>query len=300
VNFRIGGPARWFFEAKTSEEVAEVIKAAHADGLKWAVLGGGSNTLPSDEGFEGLVIQMANRHWTIDGEMVAAEAGVLSAFLSRKTCEAGFSGLEWAITLPGTIGGAVRGNAGCFGGEMKDILESVEALKFDDGLPYVVVYDKKECKFGYRDSVFKRNGLVVLTAVFRLTPDTPQGCAKRLEQNLAKRKKEQPSDAPSAGCMFKNFEYGNDDTVAKLAWKLNVPKPFLKHRRIPAGWLIDQVGMKGAKIGGAMVSEKHGNFLVNTGKATASDVIQLISMVKMKVRNEYGIQLEEEVQLLGF
>ncbi len=305
VNIRIGGPARWFFEAKSSKDISAAAKAANADDLPFAILGGGSNTLPSDDGFDGLVIQAANRNWSV-GQMsdvrgqVYAEAGVLSSFLARKTAEVGLSGFEWAISLPGTIGGGVRGNAGCFGGEMKDSVARVTALRLDGGNAEIVSYSAPECKFGYRDSIFKHNDEIILAAEFALKPAPAKDCMERLEAALSKRKTEQPLAQSSAGCMFKNFEYKDEIEIEKLKSRLDVPKEFLERKRIPAGWLIEQADLKGKKIGGAQVSDKHGNFLVNTGKATASDVVQLISLIKMKLRDGYGVQLEEEVQLLGF
>jgi UDP-N-acetylmuramate dehydrogenase len=300
VNIRIGGPADFYVEAKSSEEIAAAVEAALADGVPFAVLGGGSNTLPSDEGFRGLVIQAANRAWRIEDERVFAEAGVPSAFLARKAAEAGLTGLEWAISLPGTIGGAVRGNAGCFGGETKDVVVSVDALRVSDGRAEGVVYTNADCRFGYRESVFKRVHDVVLDVELELTPAPKAECMARLDAVLAKRKLEQPSDSPSAGCMFKNFEYDDEEEIAKLKSVLDVPPEYLEARRIPAGWLVEQADLKGMSVGGAQVSQKHGNFLQNRGDATASDVLQLISLIKMRIRDGYGIQLEEEVQLLGF
>lgn len=316
VNIRIGGPASYYLEARSSDELVAAVEAALADGLPFVVIGGGSNTLPSDEGFKGLVIQAANRAWRIDppspdgygGARVHAEAGVPSAFLARKTAEAGLTGLEWAASLPGTIGGAVRGNAGCFGGEIRDCVVSVDALRINRGpspqgtIPTVerVVYTAEDCRFGYRDSAFKRSPDVILDVELELRQAPKEECLKRLEDVLSKRRLEQPTGNASAGCMFKNFEYREESDIEKLKSRLDVPSEFLKRKRIPAGWLIEQADLKGTRIGGAMISEKHGNFLVNLGGAAASDVVQLISLVKMKVRDSFGIQLEEEVQLLGF
>lgn len=300
VNIRIGGPADFYLEARSSDEIASAVLAALADGVPFVVFGGGSNTLPSDEGFRGLVIQAANRAWSIEGERVYAEAGVPSAFLARKAAEAGLTGLEWAISLPGTIGGAVRGNAGCFGGETKDALASVDALRVTDGKIERVTYSPEDCGFGYRHSAFKRNADVVLDVELELKTAPKEECLAKLDAVLAKRKLEQPSDSPSAGCMFKNFDFKDESEISKLMSMVEVPKEFLAAKRLPAGWLIEQADLKGKKVGGAQVSDKHGNFLMNLGKATASDVLQLISLIKMKIRDEYGVQLEEEVQLLGF
>ncbi len=300
VHIRIGGPADFYFEAKTSDEIVGAVEAALADGVPFAICGGGSNMLPSDEGFRGLVIQAANRNWSVEGARATAEAGVLSGFLARKTAEAGLTGFEWAVSLPGTIGGAVRGNAGCFGGETKDALASVEVLRVVGGNVERVRIANTDCCFGYRESAFKHNGDIILSATFEFVPASREACLEKIDAVLAQRKADQPSDAPSAGCMFKNFDFKDEGELAKLKTRVDVPETFLKAKRLPAGWLIEQADLKGKSIGGAQVSDKHGNFLMNLGKATASDILQLISLIKMRVRDEYGIQLEEEVQLLGF
>jgi len=299
VNIRVGGPADLYLEARSSEEIADAVRAALKDGLAYVVLGGGSNTLPSDEGFRGLVIQAANRAWRIEDERVYAEAGVPSAFLARKAAEAGLTGFEWAVSLPGTIGGAVRGNAGCFGGETKDVLASVDVLRIGDGELRTATYTPQQCAFGYRDSAFKRASDIVLDVELELTQASKDECLVKLDAVLVRRKKEQPSENPSAGCMFTNVDYKEERDIAKLKASLEVPKEFLDRKRIPAGWLIEHAGLKGMKIGAAQVSEKHGNFLVNLGGASASDIIQLLSLIKMRVRDAFGIQLHEEVQLLG-
>jgi len=300
VNFRIGGPAKRYVVAKSSDEIVEAVVKARAENSPFVILGGGSNVLPSDEGYDGTVIQAANRAWSIDGETVVADAGVPSAFLARKTAEAGLAGFEWAISLPGTVGGAVRGNAGCFGGETKDVVESIETLHIADGAVERATVTNAQAKFGYRESVFKQNNDVVLSVTLKLKQEDAASVTKRLEEILAKRKKGQPAGEATAGCMFKNFDYQNVSEIEKLKDVVGeIPERFLEMKRVPAGWLIEQLDLKGKKIGGAMVSEKHGNFLLNDSTATASDIIQLISLIKTKVRDTYGIQLTEEVQYLG-
>ncbi len=300
VNFRLGGPATGYLEAKTPDEAVAAIRLAQQAGIPWVVLGGGSNVLISDAGFDGLVVQAAYRTWDIEGTRVRADAGVLSVFLARTTVQAGLTGFEWATGLPGTIGGAVRGNAGCFGGEMKDTVESVEV--------YDAVADERrtmtwtECKFGYRDSIFKHltPPPVILSVGMRLKPGDPVAGKARLDAVMRQRKEKQPQDASSAGCMFKNVTISNATDLWKLRQETDIPQEFLEAKRIPAGWVIDQAGLKGTKVGDAEISEKHGNFCLNRGTATAEQVVQLVSLVKTKVRNRLGIQLEEEVQLIGF
>lgn len=296
TNFRIGGPAKWLVEVRRVDELQQVIALAKTNEIPFVVFGGGSNTLASDTGFEGIVIKIAMRTYEIRGTIVRAEAGVLSSALARATANAGLKGLTWAISLPGTVGGGVRGNAGCFGGEMKDYLVGVEVLR--DGK--VEKVDKVDLQFGYRESVLKHNDDIVLTATFELEQGDAQELKAELDDKLMKRKSSQPLDAGSAGCLFKNYEVKSEEELQRLSQKLDIPSEMLSARRISAGWLIDQLDLKGKQIGQAKISNKHGNFLVNLGGATADEVVQLVALIKTRARNELGIQLEEEVAYLGF
>lgn len=303
TNFRVGGPARYFFDAPSSELLVKAVRAALELGLAYFVLGGGSNILVSDKGFDGLVIKVANRKWTVtETGTVTAEAGVLSAFLARKTAEAGLAGFEWAISLPGTIGGGVCGDAGCFGGEMRQAVTQVAVLTLENNQWLVANYSNSACQFEYRDSIFKHmNPLpIILSVEFQLKKDDPAACLARLNETLALRKEKQPLESSSAGCMFKNFEFDKESEVIQLKMKTTVPEVFLKAKRIPAGWIVDQLQLKGKQIGDAKVSDKHGNFIVNAGKATADQVVQMVSLIKMRARDEFGVQLHEEVQYVGF
>lgn len=309
TNFRIGGPAKYFVEVKSVDELKSVLLIAKTYNIATAMIGGGSNMLVSDHGFDGIIIKLLMREIHIDKNRVQAGAGVPMILLSRKVADACLSGLEWAITLPGTIGGAVRGNAGCFGGETKDHL--VEAVVLSNG--EVAVRSNAELLFGYRESVIKHSSDIVLSATFDLIPGDCDRIKQTMESNLAKRKASQPLDAGSAGCLFKNYEIQSDDELQRIQSKLDLPfevsvSPRISAgqprrettRRISAGWLIDQLGLKGFEMGGAKVSTVHGNFLVNSGTATADEVVQLIAFIKTRVRDAYGIILQEEVQYIGF
>ena len=312
TNFRIGGPAKWLVEVRTVEELQEVIKVAEAYKVDYVVFGGGSNTLASDAGFDGIVIKIAMRTYEIHGSRVVAQAGVLSSALARVTANAGLKGLTWAISLPGTVGGGVRGNAGCFGGEMKDHLVSVEVLRGSSGGKggEVEQVDKVDLAFGYRESALKHTDDIVLSATFELEEGDPQELKAELDDKLMKRKSSQPLDAGSAGCLFKNYEIHDETELQRLSQKLDIPTEMLsalgrsaatgEARRISAGWLIDQLDLKGKQIGQAKISDKHGNFVVNLGNATADEVVQLIALIKTRARNELEIQLQEEVAYLGF
>lgn len=298
LNFRIGGPAKYFVEAKSAQDIVDAVTIAREHSVEFFVLGGGSNTLVSDQGFEGLVIKAANRGIKIEGTRLYAEAGVISALAARKSAELGLRGFEWAISLPGTIGGAVRGNAGCFGGETKDNIVSATVLHADGSVSEVLA---KDLHFGYRHSIFKEPGNtdVVLAATFELTQGTKEEAMTLLEKNLQSRKATQPMGSASAGCMFKNFEFSSEEMIAKIAKDADIPEAMLKNKRIAAGWIIDQLGLKGLCVGDAQVSDEHGNFLMNVGHATAEDIAMLISRIKTRVRDEYGINLEEEVRFVG-
>lgn len=296
VNFRIGGPATWFAQVESVDELKAVCTLAKETNTNIFVLGGGSNTLVSDEGFQGIVLKLAMRNLQIEETTVVAEAGVISAVMARKTAAAGLRGFAWAVSLPGTIGGAVHGNAGCFGGEAKDYIVSVDVLRDCE----VVTLTKDELYFGYRDSIIKHSDDIVIRATFSFESGDPEVLKQVLAETLEKRKDSQPMTPGTAGCMFKNYEFKEIADIAKLQADTDIPESMIANKKISAGWLIDQMGFKGKKVGDAKVSEEHGNFLINIGNATASEVIQLISIIKMAARDRFGIQLEEEVQYIGF
>ncbi len=300
VNFRIGGPARYFVEARSTLELIDAVKLAQENSLPFFILGGGSNTLVSDEGFSGLVIKAANRNVRLEGTSVIAEAGAIAASVARLTADKGLHGFEWAISLPGTVGGGVRGNAGCFGGEMKDVVTSVKLLRQGK----VIEVPATEMHFAYRHSLLKdkeHKGDVVLEVTIKLAPGDRAQCLALLDKHLSGRKSSQPLGSSSAGCMFKNFEYHDPSEINKIQSKIAaIPEQMLAQRRLGAGWLIDQLDLKGFRIGDAQVSPQHGNFLINLGQAKAKDIVELIARIKTKARNEFGVQLQEEVQYLGF
>lgn len=316
TNFRIGGPARYYIETRTAEEVRAAIEAAREASLPWFALGGGSNTLVADAGFDGLVIQLANREVRVDGMKVIAGAGAISAAVARAAGDAGLTGFEWAISLPGTIGGAVRGNAGCFGGETKDVVESVSFFSpsrgegerpvprsLGEGGEGVGDMANAQCGFAYRYSAFKDHPYrIILEVTLALQPGDPAECQRRMNEHLTRRKTKQPLERPSAGCLFTNVEVRtlNAEQLNQLeratdgAWRSVVHDD-----QLPTGWLIEQLGLRGYRVGNVMVSEKHGNFVINLGQGTAVDVLAVIEHVKQRARDDYGIELREEVQRLG-
>jgi UDP-N-acetylmuramate dehydrogenase len=263
------------------------------------VIGGGSNLLASDDGFQGVVIQATDRTSSINGTTVSAAPGVFTGLLAKDAANAGLTGFEWGAGVPGTVGGATYGDAGCFGGEMRDVVSSVDAYDVTNGKR--VTYSNAECRFGYRDSRFKHEPHIILKTMLELKAGDKATARAKIDEIMGKRKESQPQGTFSAGCLFKNFEYTDDSALDILKRQGDeIPSAMLQHKRLAAGWLIDKLGLKGTIVGKAQVSPVHGNFLLNLGGARAQDVLALSSLVKMKVRDELGIMLEDEVQYLGF
>lgn len=316
--YKIGGRARFFVEARSRSEIVDALMWALEKNAPYFILGLGSNILVSDNGFDGLIIKISGGTMERKNDCVIAESGVKMAEAVNFTLSCGLVGFEWAIGVPGTIGGSVRGNAGCFGSDMKDSVEQVEA--FDAKKNASRIFSNPECQFGYRESVFKRQPeLVVLSAVLRMKPGDVGEARKRIQQysmarltsvsdpanreffNPKGRVSPQDIGTPTAGSIFKNVLWSRPDIdKEKLFSRFPNFKSYEKNPGISAGFLIDEAGLKGTKIGGAMVSTKHANFIVNDGTATASDVARLIAHVKDTVRDKFGISLEEEIQYVGF
>jgi len=304
TTFKVGGPAEFFFVAKSSDDLAKAAAVAKELALSFFVFGGGSNMLVSDDGIRGLVVKAMNQQFSIEGTTVVAEAGVPTGLLSMRCAEAGLTGFEWAVGVPGSLGGAVRGNAGAYGGETKDGLVSVRAWK--DGA--VVEMTREECAFGYRDSVFKHNpGWLVLSATFTFAVAAePEKAKEKLRQILLDRKAKQPVEFPTAGCMFANWTPATPEELEGLRHQLDLGAgdvvPVAANGTVPAGWIIEKAGLKGTTMGHVRVSEKHGNFFITDGQATADEVLQLTGMLKTKVRNmtDGRVQLFEEVEYVGF
>lgn len=294
TTFHIGGPARYFFIAKTTENIKRAIRAAREHDIPYFLLSGGSNVLVSDKGFQGLVIKVENTNYTIKGTKVWAESGVSVTTLVRETTQRGLAGLEWAGGLPGTVGGAVRGNAGAFGGEIKDSIAQVEVL---DKKGNKKMFSKKQSQFAYRSSLFKRKGFTVLSVTFELNKGNKEEIQATAKSHIEYRKERHPLEYPNAGSIFKNCD------VKKVSKKIQQefadvikqdPFPI-----IPTAAIISKAKVPGLRIGGAQVSEKHPNYIVNRGNATANDVVSLIKKVKQKIQTKFHIALEEEIQFVS-
>ncbi|PIP28092.1 MAG: UDP-N-acetylenolpyruvoylglucosamine reductase [Candidatus Moranbacteria bacterium CG23_combo_of_CG06-09_8_20_14_all_35_22] len=307
TTFKIGGLAKHFVEVSSENEILEALDFAKENNLEIFVLGGGSNILVSDDGFNGLVIRMLNTSCIIHNTSIECGSGVLLSQIVKESAKNGLSGLEWASGIPGTVGGAIRGNAGIPLGCMADNIECVKILESQKSKVKSQNYNlkiktlkKEECKFGYRSSIFKENkDFIIISAVLKLEKGDQEEISKKIKELIENRLKvvhPNPKE-PSSGSFFKNPKVDNLELIANFE-KDTGQKAI--DGKIPAGWLIDEVGLRGKKIGGAQVSEKHANFVVNIGNAKAQDIVMLSSLIKMKVRDELGVQLSEEIKYVGF
>ena len=272
TSFKAGGKAKFYIKAKTVEDVINTVKISKENNIPIVVLGNGSNILFKDEEFKGVVLKIELDTLKIEENIITAEAGVKNAILGRKALDNNLQGFEFAAGIPGTIGGAIRMNAGAYGGEIKDIVQDVEYLDYED--LKIKKITNKECNFEYRHSVFCENKNIILSATFKLENGIKEEIANRMNEFAKSRKEKQPLEYPSAGSTFKR---GTDFITAKL---------------------IDECGLKGYQIGGAQVSEKHAGFIINKENATAKDIIDLVEYVKKTVKEKTGKSIDLEVEII--
>lgn len=298
--FKIGGPARFFIETATANEFVQAIRQSAASGIPWHILGAGSNVLVADAGFPGTIIHPRGGALEVRGNFLHADAGVSMARAVAESVKNNLCGFEWGIGIPGTIGGSVVGNAGCFGGEMKDAVERVRVFNTNNG--DVAEFSNADIAFGYRDSMFKhRPELVVLDVTLQLHSGDGDAAAYLVRDYTSKRVHSQDIGSQSAGCIFKNISWNRRDIdPEQITSRFPEFMRFQGNPGIPAGFLVDQLGLKGMAVGGARISERHGNFIINGGNATADDVIILIGIIKERVHRTYGVLLEEEIRCIGF
>ena len=283
TTFRTGGPAEWFIETRTSDEILTALRLAHASSTQVTILGGGSNVLIADAGIRGLVIRPRGGVVTrVADDRIRADAALSINGLVRWSINHGCGGLEaWAGT-PGTIGGAIFGNT-----HFRNRLIGDEVIKTRLASPAGIVADvpRERMAFGYDRSRLQQTGEVLLSATFRVSPGEPSELRATARESLAFRKRTQPLDTHNAGCVFQNPDPSAEDAFDGLPGS--------------AGALIDRAGLKGTQVGGARVSAVHANFIVNEGAATARDIRQLIARCRNEVRARFGIDLREEIVYLG-
>ncbi len=298
-SFKIGGPARYFCVVENIDEIKEALKFAMDKNIKYFVLGAGSNLIFSDKGFEGLVMKLQVTSYKLQkNRELFVGAGLSLAKLLSESIANNLSGLEWVAGIPGTVGGAICNNSGAYGKSIADNLKEVEVLEIRK--LEIRKLGNSECKFSYRDSIFKKEKKhVIISAVFSLEKGDQEESKKIVLERIKDRAAKQPLGYPSAGSIFKNPKV-DDKYLEKIFIEYPELKEVVKNNTIPVWWFIDVLGLKGKKIGGVMISEKHGNFIINTGGGKAEDIVILISLIKQKVRDNFNIQLKEEIEYVGF
>ena len=274
TTFKVGGPADIFISIKDTKEAIDIIRLLCDYNIPYFVIGNGSNLLVKDEGYRGVIIEFGKHFSSINvtGEIITADAGALLVKVANEAYKASLSGFEFASGIPGSVGGGVFMNAGAYGGEMKDIVESVTLLNTNTG--EIVIKPCSEMEFAYRYSIAKKEPFIILGTTFRLSPSDKAAIKEKMDNLKALRVEKQPLEYPSAGSTFKR------------------PEGYF------AGKLIQDAGLKGYTVGGAMVSDKHSGFVINKGNATASDILTLISDVQRIVYEKFEVRLETEVCML--
>lgn len=297
TSFKIGGTADIFVRVKTIKELKHVIKIAKKENIYLTIIGNGSNVLVKDNGIRGIVVKLDLDYISINNNVVTVGAGVKLGELAQKLLKEQITGFEFAAGIPGTIGGAVRMNAGAYGGEMKDIIietkcldleeyeRKIEKINIDDieiiqkdeitKTPEILVLDNKHQEFSYRHSIFMQRKYIILETKLKLHKGNYEEIKAKMDEHMNSRKEKQPINMPSAGSTFKR---GTDYITAQL---------------------IDECGLKGYSIGDAQVSEKHAGFIINKGNATAEDVINLIGHVQKIVYEKTGKHIELEIEIIG-
>lgn len=274
TTFKIGGPADVFVDAENADEIKSVMRYCRENSVPLLITGNGSNMLVGDRGIRGVVVSVGKKMSKIevDGERITAEAGALMSSVAAAALKAELSGFETLSGIPGTVGGGIYMNAGAYGGEIKDVLETVTYIDRDGS---VKTAKAEELDLSYRHSMFEEGGYVILSCVLKLKPGNADEIKAAMRDYSKRRSDKQPISMPSAGSTFKR------------------PEGYF------AGKLIQDSGLMGKSVGGAQVSEKHAGFVVNTGGATAADVLELIRLVQDTVEEKFGVRLEPEVRLIG-
>jgi len=273
--FRVGGPADCLVALENEEQLRKLHHYVHLAGIPFFVLGNGSNILVSDKGYKGIILQVGDRmnQVRVEGNRVIAQAGAKLSQVARVAMEHGLTGLEFASGIPGTVGGGVVMNAGAYGGEMKQVVELVKVVNRDGEI--MELYNSA-MEFGYRYSIIRNQPFVVTQVSFLLQEGDKAQIKATMDDLAARRREKQPLEYPSAGSTFKR------------------PEGYF------AGELIMKAGLRGFRMGGAMVSEKHCGFVINAGNATAEDVMNVIREVQRQVKEQFHVNLEPEVVFLGF
>lgn len=272
TSFKIGGKADFFVTAKTIDEIKGILNLAKKENIKITVIGNGTNILVKDGGIRGIALKLDFKNFSKEKNIYTVGASVPMAYVAKKAEEDGLAGLEFACGIPGSIGGAIRMNAGAYGGEIKDVVVQTTYIDYNGEIHTI---NNQEHEFDYRTSIFKKIGAIIVETQIALKEGNSKQIKEKMAENMNSRAEKQPVDMPSAGSTFKR---GNGFVTAKL---------------------IDDAGLKGANIGGAQISTKHAGFIVNANNATAQDVLKLIDKVKKTLKEKFNVEVEEEIIVVG-
>lgn len=274
TTFKIGGKARYFVVAEKEQDIIEAIKFSEEKNVPFFILGEGSNVLAQDKGYEGIIVKNQNSELKINDLEITAGSGAMLKDLIDFSAESSLTGLEWAAGVPGTIGGAVYGNAQAFEGRMEQNVKEVNV--FNVGTERMEKIAKQECQFSEKYSIFKKNkNLIILSAILRFKEGSKEKIKKTIKEHLELREQKHPLNLPSAGSVFVN----------KVGGK-------------PSSYLIEKAGLMGKRVGNVQVSEKHAGFIVNLGGAKSEDVLELIKIIKKQVKDKFNVSLKEEIQII--
>ena len=271
TSFKTGGNARFFVKAYSVNEIKDVLKIVKENKIPLFILGNGTNLLVKDEGFDGIVLQIKLDNIKIEDNIVTVDAGVKNEVFANKVLEKSLTGFEFASGIPGTIGGAIKMNAGAYGNEMKDIVQEVTYIDFDGNINTI---SNKQCEFEYRNSIFFKLNCVILQTKLKLEYGNKKEIQNKIKELVIQRKEKQPLEYPNAGSTFKR---GTDFITAKI---------------------IDECGLKGYSIGGAEVSQKHAGFIINKNNATSKDILDLIKYVQSIVKEKTGKEIKLEIEVI--
>ncbi len=293
TRFGIGGPADAFVQASSEQAFAEALRVSRASGAAYSVIGDGTNLIVSDRGFDGIVLRLTARAIEREGETVRAAAGAELQALVDYSMEQGLRGLETMTGIPGSVGAAVYGNAGAYG---HSIEERVQRVRFLDGAA-VRSFGPRECCFRYRESIFKEHkDWIILSVDLAMTPAPVAELRETAAKIFQIRLEKYPATMKCAGSIFKNL------ILAELPVEVRrqIPERVVREGKAPSAYLLEQVGAKGMRNGGVQVADYHANLIYNAGDGTARELCELIGELKLRVRKQFGLELEEEVQYVGF